>query len=161
MHSRAVLVVAIGIATGCAESPEQNQGLTVAIHPLPAAASMHYYSGMMTSERVVVHNVADWAAAWEQLVGTIQPRPGLPTIDFAQSVVVIAAMGRKPSGGYGIDVNEVRVLDGNATITVTESSPGEGCVVADIVTAPAAVTVSTRFDGDAKFVERTASPACH
>lgn len=154
-------VVAAIAGSGCAAEPDVSGGLPVAISPLAAASAMRIYSGMTTRQRLVVHDVATWANAWQELVGTLQPPPALPAIDFGTTVVVVAGMGERTSGGYAVTVNEVQVNSaGNASITVTEQSPGPTCVTTAAITDPADVVVAARFDGEAKFVERTSQAVC-
>ncbi|HEY6179859.1 MAG TPA: protease complex subunit PrcB family protein [Kofleriaceae bacterium] len=157
-----VVLVAAAIAgsTGCAAERGDGGGLPVAIYPLPAAAAMRYYSGITSQQRLVVHDAATWATVWHDLSGTVQPPPAVPAIDFGTTVVVVAAMGNEPTGGYAIKIDEVRVNAGNASISVTEDSPGANCSVTQAVSAPADVVIAARFDGDATFVERTTQTAC-
>ena len=56
--------------------------------------------------------------------------------------------------------DDVRVLDGNARITVTARSPGRGCGVTMALTAPVAVVTVPSFPGEATFAERTVQHAC-
>ena len=155
----ACIVAAIAGSTGCAA--DVSGGLPVAISPLAAASAMRIYSGMTTRQRLVVHDVATWTNVWQQLVGSLQPPPALPAIDFGTTVVVVAGMGERTSGGYTVTINEVQVNSaGNASITVTEQSPGPSCATTAAITDPADVVVAARFDGEASFVEHTSQASC-
>lgn len=118
------------------------------------------YDGMATRQRLVVRDGATWAALWQQLASNHRPIPAVPAVDFAGNVVIVAAMGTRSSGGYSIDIDDVRMGGGDARISVTERSPGDGCMVTMALTAPVAAVVVPRFLGQATFLERTEQRAC-
>lgn len=158
--------VSIGCATGCInEAPGDPQGPAemqpVRFEPLPDAQAVRFYSGMTTRQRLVIRDAATWANVWQQLASPFQPVPPVPAVDFATSLVVVAAMGQKNTGGYAITVDDVRATAGEVSISVTEQAPGSGCSVIQALTAPVAVVVVTpRFAGPATFVERAVQHDC-
>jgi len=158
----ALLAVAASLAA-CMGDPSDgvpDGAQPIEMRPVPGATDTHFFSGIMTRERLVIRDAATWAATWQQIVGTTQPAPSVPKIDFERSVVIVAAMGEQNSGGFTIDVSQVSTVAENAWVTVTERSPGARCVVASVLTAPVAVVVTQRFAGKAIFVERTATNDC-
>lgn len=83
-----------------------------------------------------------------------------PTIDFSKEYVIGVFAGRKPTGGYAIEVTDVQDLGDERTLTVTVTSPGETCVVTDALTSPyqlIRVPVSTHF---LKAVDTAVTNAC-
>ena len=159
----ALLVGGTILATGCAtraDGPETPGEQAAAIHPLPEAASVRFYSGMMSRERLVVRDPSTWATVWPQIVGSVQPVPDLPKVDFASEFVVVAAMGRKPTGGFSISIDAFDLTAGDASITIVEQSPGARCAVTATVTSPVSVVVVPRFSGKATFVEQTSQRDC-
>jgi PrcB C-terminal len=166
--SLALLAGALG-STGCPKSgpPNTDEGeRSGSVQPLPGAQPIRYsgsYDGMTTRQRLVVRDAATWTNVWQQSTGTSQyipPVPPVPPVDFASQVILIAAMGTKGSGGYSIAIDDVRVVDGNTRITVTERSPGNNCLVTMALTAPVAVVAVPSFPGEATFVERAVQHAC-
>ena len=83
-----------------------------------------------------------------------------PAIGFAKNVVIVAAMGTKATDGYSIAVDEVRIVAGTATASVTEGSAGWRCIVTQALTEPVAFVVAPRFAGEATFVERSSQHTC-
>lgn len=133
----------------------------IAIRPLPGAESMQFtYSGITTRQRLVIRDAATWADVWPQIAGSVQPLPPAPAVDFASDLVIVAAMGTRRTGGYSISIDEVRVASEDAWISVTETSPGSGCIVTQALTAPVAVAVMTRFAGRARFLEHRSVRVC-
>ncbi len=151
-------------STGIIESgPDHENGDTVA--EVPAGATAVTYtevaeatsanSAIQNPERAIITNASDWDAYWTRFVGNVTPQPTAPTVDFGSERVVTAAMGSRPTGGYAINISEVRG-DADAIYTVVlETSPGPSCFVTQATTAPA---VAARVPADNRpivFVEET------
>jgi hypothetical protein len=141
-------------AIGC------DDGQAAPIQPLPEAQVVRNNSGLTTKQRLIVGDGASWATLWNEIASPIQPVPAVPAVDFADNVVIVAAMGRKPTGGYTISIDEVRIAAGDARISVTQASPGSGCYVTESETTPVDIVITPRFAGQAMFNEHTSQDAC-
>jgi hypothetical protein len=62
--------------------------------------------------------------------------PPLPEIDFSREIVIVVALGVRPSGGYGIIVDGAYERDKQLKIVVRSISPGKGCIVTAALTQP-------------------------
>lgn len=138
-----------------AEAPEGAQQVSIQL-----LHADDYASGFDERARLVVRDDARWASAWQQTTGEAEAAPSIPDVDFRTELVLIAAMGMQSTTGYLIEIDEVKLLDGNAWVLVTESSPGPGCVTADFMTKPVSVVAVPRYEGQTTFVERTAVIDC-
>ena len=148
----------IGCTGEPSEFPEGAQ--PVVIQPIPEAQLDRFSSGITTQQRLVVRDGATWANVWQQIAGNNRPIPAAPSVDFASNVVIVAAMGMKSSGGYSIDVNDVRTVAQDAWISITESSPGAMCSTAGVITTPVAVVIVQRFAGQVTFLEHAVQDNC-
>jgi len=168
MHHRSRLLFCALLASattgsiGCtgdrSEFPEGAQ--SVLIQPIPEAQPERSYSGITTQQRLVVRDGATWANVWQQIAGNSIPVPAVPAVDFASHVVIVAAMGMKNSGGYSIDVNDVRTLAEDAWISITENSPGAMCITTAVITTPVAIVRVPRFAGQVTFLEHAVQNDC-
>src|ERR1051325_10971810 len=98
-----LLAVAASALAACVGDPSTEVpagAQPVTIQPVPGAADVRFYSGFTTRERLVIRDEATWTSTWEQLMGSQQPVPAVPKIDFKTSVVIVAAMGQRNSGGF-------------------------------------------------------------
>lgn len=118
------------------------------------------YSGIDEAQRQVVRTPGTWADVWEQLHEGRSPVPERPAVDFERSVVVVAAMGSRRSGGYGIEVTSVHRDGETLYVVVEETSPGEDCAVTAAITAPATAVRVPRAAGDVHFVEKETVHEC-
>lgn len=119
------------------------------------------YTNMAASRRLVVTNRTDWVAVWAQIQGSHSPAAPLPAVDFGEEMVVVAAMGTRPTGGYRITIEHVAADSGTVYVDVLESSPGGSCVVTDALTQPvaAAIVAGAPFAA-VRFVERSEKHDC-
>lgn len=108
------------------------------------------------SRRQAIRGPDAWAEAWRQL-----DREGrAPDVDFADHMVILAATGTRPSGGYGIGVDSVYRHDGSLIVKVREVSPGDSCVVTMALTHPATAVLVPRIEGSVEFVEEETVAEC-
>lgn len=160
--SVAVLVAAPLLLWGCGESGVTGLPPEAARVPDEHVATLVHalYTGLKEPAREVIASQDEWAAFWERLHADQHPRPPLPAVDFTQSIVIAAALGQRPSGGYAIDVDGVYRADSGLHVVVHEASPGKRCTVPAVVITPVVVLRVERGAGDVTFVERRSVHAC-
>jgi hypothetical protein len=152
---RILMMAVLGVsAAGCSELTGALPGIRRSELPgEPVTLSRvqgvpRHYSGMEERARLVVESADAWQAAWSRMHQGTAPSPAAPEIDFAREVVVVAAMGGRPTGGYSIEVSAAARQGGETTVRVVETSPARSCVVTQAITTPV----------DAVRLPRTALP---
>lgn len=122
--------------------------------------SFAYSSGLEDSARMVVRDSAAWNSVWKRIHGTAGEVPGLPPIDFASEIIVVAAMGHRSSGGYSIFVDSARQRVGGLEVLVRQVSPGRDCGVTAALTQPVDVArIASRLE-PVTFRERREVQPC-
>lgn len=119
-----------------------------------------YHTGVNTRQRLVLRDETAWANFWSQVVANRMPQPPLPEVNFASEMVVAAAMGSRPTGGYSIVIDALYEADGRLYVVVRETSPGASCVTTQAVTAPLSAVRIPRFEGEVVFSEKTETHEC-
>lgn len=137
-----VLAAAAGLAAACGagdRAPGGEGGDPAAgVEPVETERVwLTLHSGIETPRREVVRDAERWRSIWATAHETWNSVPPVPEVDFGADAVVVAAMGRRPTGGYDIMVEDVRRTEEGLTVEVLEVSPGRGCVVAQTITTPA------------------------
>lgn len=94
-------------------------------------------TGFEEPRRELIRDAETWRSVWSTAHQGTEPSPPVPPIDFSGQSVVLAAMGRRATGGYEVGVTEVRRTEGALAVTVREVSPGPGCIVTQALTSPA------------------------
>lgn len=145
---RALLLLGLLAACGGPAAPDPDQ-------PPPGEFLQSLY---FKSAREVVRDEQTWALTWPRLSGE---RSIPPDIDFRHSMVLIAALGERPTSGYFVTIDDVRAIsDGNLAAVVKESVPGPGCGVLEITTTPALALVVPRISGDVTFSSAAQTRRC-
>lgn len=122
--------------------------------------TFRFYSGLAQRERVVVRTDEEWTRVWERITHRVSPPVPRPAVDFSQEMVVVVAMGGRPTGGYAIAVEGVFEAEGRLYAAVLEKSPGAACILTQALTQPIDVVRIPRRDGIVSFVERAETVDC-
>lgn len=117
-------------------------------------------SGIRERRRTVIDNGSDWEEFWNEFATAVDAPPDPPAVDFDMHMVIVAAMGERLTSGYAIAIEEVTESEDGVTARVVETSPENGCVLAQVVTAPVTAVTITRHDRSTVFVEETRSQEC-
>ncbi len=117
-------------------------------------------SGLSERERAVVRTEEEWIAFWERLRGSLAPEPAPPSVDFQEHMVIVAAMGSRPSGGFSIQVEGIHEDDGALHVVIHEQSPGRTCFVTAAITSPVVAVRVPRTDREVIFHERESVREC-
>lgn len=118
------------------------------------------YSGFDERSRQVIRTSDAWEEAWRQLHDGRSDVPERPAVDFETGMVVLAAMGSRPTGGYAIEVEAVHREAGTLYVVVRETSPGESCGTTQAFTAPTTAVRVPRVSGDVHFIEKESVHEC-
>ena len=160
MTGRRLAVLLLGVACAAPAPPTDHPADAVPVTITPIALD-GTYSGLEEPLREVVRSDEEWRALWARLVAGRIPRPDAPPIDFSEQVVVVAAMGSRPTGGYAIRIDRASYAGDTLWIEVTSVSPGAGCVTTQALSAPvAAGAVERRGEISARFLDREETLDC-
>jgi hypothetical protein len=155
--SAAVLAIA-----GCVEDTHQvlAPGTPIELTRItPNAPAIVYYSGLVEPARMVIDDPAALASVWARVFANGSELPPLPKVDFRRERVIVAALGGRATGGYGIEITGADLEGDEIVVDVVSTSPGGDCAVTDAVTAPVDIATIPR-GGPVRFAERSALRDC-
>lgn len=151
---------------GCQSAPTPTPGSTTAVTDQSAPIVRLYaaqQSAYEMAEATVVRDRATWEATWEatwrQLHDGLAADPR-PTVDFTRDMVVLIAVGQRPTEGTSVRVDGVAAASGGAVVRYTVTEPGEGCMSTQVITAPVEVVRVARVTGAVRFDRRVVRSAC-
>lgn len=104
-------------------------------------------------ERLVVRDDATWRTVWASMWLNMSPAPELPTVDFSKEMVIVAALGSRSTGGYGILVDSAVMTSGGVALWIGTSSPGRTCLTTQAFTAPVDIARIQRVDAPVGFID--------
>jgi protease stability complex PrcB-like protein len=139
-------------------APGTQQSITVT-RLAPGSGPLTEQSGMTDSARLVIRDASVWAETWAR-ISTVRPAPPLPAVDFTREMVIVAALGTRPSGGYGIVVESASRENGSLYVAIRSESPGTSCLSSAVLTAPVDVARVPRSDEQVQFRERSVTRSC-
>jgi hypothetical protein len=118
------------------------------------------YTGLPDSLRTALRDATARADLWRHAYATRSAAPVLPAVDFDREMVVVAALGRRTSGGFAIYLDSARVHSGALEIFVRSVSPGPTCFTTAALTEPVAAAAVPRSLLPVRFVEQHATQGC-
>lgn len=104
-------------------------------------------SGFTSPARLVVRDAGHWRDVWARIGASGSP----PAVDFAASMVLVAAIGTQRSGGFDVRIEALEVNGGDGLVTVVEQTPAADCSVLAALTSPADVVVVPRSEAVIAF----------
>lgn len=84
----------------------------------------------------VITSEGDWRALWREHTANRHPAPAAPPIDFRRQMVVGVFLGQRPSGGYQVEIAEIKTLPDQIAVEYREVRPNPHAGVSLAVTQP-------------------------
>ena len=113
--------------------------------------------------RVVVRDRDTWLEVWKriyQVVPSNGPYPEVPEIDFSREMVVVAAMGQRPTSGYDIIVDSAYQRDDRLEVVVKSVMYWKCYGVFMMVTSPIDIVRLPKIERPVVFREIEVAPDC-
>jgi hypothetical protein len=158
----AALTVVLG-AWACSDtaSPPGEPGANVPVVRLRSEPySFAYYSGFDKADRIVIRDAVTWQSVWKDVWSGDSEVPPVPAVDFSREMVLVAALGARSSGGYGIMIDGANeTVTGGINVTIRSISP-LNCVVTEAFTQPIDIARLPIRSGRVEFTERSEVRRC-
>jgi len=137
----------------CAQQQPTAPGMAVPlpITRVPLLQDAGTFSGYEQPITLVVRDREAWQSTWNQIYRGRNPVPPLPAVDFSMDMIVVAALGAKPTSGYAVEFTSAYVSNGSVTVEATSVSPGPQCVTLQVITYPVDIARVPRRDGAVQF----------
>ena len=119
-----------------------------------------YNSGLTESARIVVRDADHWREVWRAIWRDHSPGPPLPPVDFERELIVVAALGQRPTGGFSILLESAARAGSGAVVSVRTTAPGPRCGTTAALTEPVDIARLPRVEGEIRFEEKTESHNC-
>ncbi|UCF18611.1 MAG: protease complex subunit PrcB family protein [Gemmatimonadota bacterium] len=119
------------------------------------------YSGIDDRRRLVIRDAEALRKFWADATTNRLPAPEVPAVDFENEMVIAASMGRRGTGGYGIEIETVSQVGEELRVVVVETAPGEGCFLTQALSAPVVAVKVPRSAATVRFEERTVTQDCN
>ena len=105
-----------------------------------------FINGVYDERRLEIRSEAEWRGQWMRIR---RDRNAVsPPVDFTRDMILLAAMGNQPSGGYVLTIERVLDRPDGMIVFVNHTAPGPRCGAIAAITSPL----------DAVIVPATAKP---
>ncbi len=94
------------------------------------------YSGVNEKKNLVINKQKEWDELWKNVYSIRFPQPKLPTINFEKESVICVFAGEFYSGGYTIEVLDVKKKISSIEIQVKFVTPASSCIVSSALSQP-------------------------
>ncbi|MEE9470291.1 MAG: hypothetical protein V3W32_01125, partial [Gemmatimonadota bacterium] len=96
------LLVVLALCTACGvQRTSPAADVPASATPVPFVSVLKLqYSGLVEEAHEVLKSRADWGYLWSAATSGFHPSRDVPTVDFGRKMVLVAALGRRPTGGY-------------------------------------------------------------
>jgi len=156
----ACLCVALTACSGAFASGQSSRVPVAVVKLRDGSVAFSTYTGVRDSLRAVVRDSALWQQLWERINQPFYPRPALPSVDFRREMIVVAALGARPSAGYDVVIERVDRDSTGIEVALRRAAPAPGCPVAAVVTQPLDLARIPASDQPVRFRERTVVVPC-
>lgn len=144
-------------STRRAGSPMSADSMTM--RRLPQETAFRFNSGLESPAREVVRDAGSWGRTWSRLSGSGSASTA-PEVDFAREMALVAAMGRRSTGGYEIRIDSVERTGSGLEVRVVETSPGPTCGTGQALSSPADVVLVPRSTLPVRWTVRQVVTDC-
>jgi hypothetical protein len=118
-------------------------------------------SGLRQSTRIIVRDDATWQSLWSTIWIGASPVPAAPAIDFSREMLVVAALGSRSTGGFGILVDSAARASDGITVWIRTIAPGPSCGTTQAFTQPVDLARLPRIDAVVRFTDTPVVTDCH
>ena len=124
-------------------------------------AGARQFSGLDRPLRAIVRGQREWTDLWLRITAGAIPIQDPPAVDFSEHIVVVAAMGTRPTGGHSIAIERIVREGDDLIVEVVETEPGPMCIVTQALTSPVTAVIVERFpELTGHFIDRTSRLSC-
>ncbi len=111
-----------------------------------------FSSGMKEAGQRVIQDAGTWEKVWKQVHDRVRPQPQVPKVNFEKQSVLAVFMGEKNSGGYSIQITQVKDAGAVTEVIVSRISPGARDVLTAVLTQPYDMLIIEKPAKPVKFV---------
>lgn len=109
------------------------------------------YCPIEPGKDIVISSNDKWVRVWDSIHKDTCPRPSLPEVDFNHQTVLASFMGTRPTGGYSIEIHQVKKEGEKIVATIKTQSPEPGEMVTMAITRPFHVVMVDVADKEIEF----------
>ena len=84
----------------------------------------------------LITNDAQLSAVWNRAYGSRLTPPSLPDVNFRRETILAVFLATKPTGGYGLEVEDITLEGSDVYTDLRTTEPAEGAITTQALTTP-------------------------
>ena len=111
---------------------------------------------------MIIDDPATFSVVWSQTTAYCRDGcPPPPPVDFNSQTVLAVFLGERGNGGYWIKIDRIDMTHNNViTVHVAVTTPGNNCVVPQIITEPYDIVDIPKTNSTIAFITETTVVNC-
>lgn len=93
-------------------------------------------SGLTEAKREVIRDEVTYFKLWADHAADANRQALPPTVDFTREMVVVVALGNRPTGGYTVEIVDMEIRGKTLHVRVGERTPSPGALQIQQITQP-------------------------
>lgn len=118
------------------------------------------HGGITERSRLIIRNRNEFSQFWDQVTNSSSYKPPLPEVDFSREMILVAAMGERPSSGFEILIDGACEVNKQVEVSVRSLSFTCGMQLA-VLTAPVDIVRMPRTELPVVFKETEVTQDCN
>lgn len=128
--------------------------------PFSEVKKDHHASLEVEAQNRVIRQEQVFREMWNKLYADHSPVPEVPEIDFEERMVLLAVLGQRPTGGYGLRIEKVAAADGGLGAHLVKSEAGDNCLTTQALTNPFHIVTIPASSAEVTFYEEKTVKDC-
>jgi hypothetical protein len=122
--------------------------------------SYSYESRFKKGFDTVIRNAVQWKTIWQKTCADVCGADSMANVDFDKQVVLVSALGVRPTGGFSIILSAAHWTSQGLEIDVVEQFPSAQCVLTMADSSAIDVATIVRTDRPILFRRRRVETMC-
>ena len=104
-------------------------------------------SGIGDARQVIIRSATEWQGLWAEH----KPTRERPTVDWGRELVIGLFVGRRSTGGFGIEILGTEARSQTLLVRYRETQPAPGGVTVQVLTSPYHLVAVEAWAGEVAF----------
>ena len=113
----------------------------------PRTLARGIQSGIVDARQVTIRRLTEWEDLWAEHSATDER----PAVDWERELVVGLFMGRRMTGGFGVEIQGTEVRRETLVVRYRETAPAPGAVTVQMLTSPYHLVAVPIWPGEIAF----------
>ena len=108
-------------------------------------------TGVLGRRAEIISRESRWIEVWSEIVANRSPKPAIPSVNFDERILVLAALGDTADACKSVRIESVTRNGGALSVSIAETRPPANCSCPPVTVQPVHIVAVPRAATDASF----------